>query len=506
MTPENQDHQPDETVILGQSTQPFQGQAQQAANKKYEIIRPLGKGGFAWVYLVKNLDLDRMEAIKILSSELNDEEVLDRFVKEARISANFNHQNIITIFEVQRSGYWAPFIVPEKLKQRHQEPFTYFTMSFVEGFTASAMLKKHGQIPLRKVLKIAIGATNALDYAHSKAVTHRDIKPENILVNRQGEAILMDFGIAKAANQTRKTAAGTFMGTARYVSPEQAMGHEVDGRADLYSLGITLYELIAGRSPFDSDEWMTVLYQHIHEAPPSPSEFVPDLDRDFQNVLLKLLEKDPKARYQSAKELLPALMMIYTRLGGEEYGTEALEQIATRADILKQPTPSDLHSNIPVRRAAKQEKLRPQEKQAEETPKPKRNWTLPAFLAAAVIIIAAVLIPWLLPKAEVPPEDPNVSQTTENPNETVVAPGQLFVSVFPSGELTQITDSSGQLIDLAARTLPQTLSLPPGSYELAVSYKDESRLKRVLVKEGETVRNHFYFEIDESAYLLEDLK
>lgn len=497
MTQEDpQNKKADETLILGQSTLPYKGPENKNTKKKYEIIRPLGRGGFAWVYLVKNLDLDRLEAIKILASELDDDEVLDRFVKEARISANFNHQNIITIFEVQRDGNWGPFIAPEKIQDRHNEPFTYFTMSYVEGNTAAALLKKLKTIPLRKVLKMAIGAANALDYAHSKAVTHRDIKPENMIIDRHGEAILMDFGIAKAANQTRKTAAGTFMGTARYVSPEQAMGSDVDGRSDLYSLGITLYELAAGRPPFNADEWMTVLYQHIHETPPPLSDFVPEMDRDFQHVIHKLLEKAPKDRYQTAKELLPPLISIYNRLGGDEYGTEAMNQIATRADILKQATPSDLRSHPPVRKGAEKEKLQPAKKQ--ETPKQPKSRFSPWFvILPAIILTLSVAFYFFLKPAPVI-EGPLVPPKMEK--------GQLYISVFPEGTIRNIVNEKGERLPIKDPQLPQLLDLPPGHYTIDISHRNQSKSVNTFVETGSKKETHAYFEVDESTYLLEDLK
>lgn len=497
MTPEQDLNNADETIILGQSTLPIRESSPVQTRKKYEVIKPLGKGGFAWVYLVKNLDLDRLEAIKILSFELEDEEVLDRFVKEARISANFNHQNIITIFEVRKDGSWDDFIVPDKIKNRHHEPLTYFTMSFVEGQTAASIIKKDEKMPIRKVLKLALGTAKALDYAHSKAVIHRDIKPENILVDRLGEAIVMDFGIAKAANQTRKTAAGTFMGTARYVSPEQAMGNDVDGRSDLYSLGITLFELITGRPPFDSDEWMTVLYQHIHEIPPTPSSFLPNMDRDFQNVLLKLLEKDPKDRYQTARELLDPLLNIYTRLGGEEYGTEALDQIATRADIMNQSTPSNLESHPPIRKGAVKEQLEARKPSPQlVSPKKAHRPRLIVSLSVLSIVVLIAGLWWFTKKEPIQPQPP----------EPVLLTGSLYLSAFPGGKLVRLEREDGQQVPIKKPVLPCRYELQEGTYSLVISHGNRNKTLKTYVQQGKTQQAHVFFEVDESDYLLEDLK
>ncbi|PIE90389.1 MAG: hypothetical protein CR997_06260 [Acidobacteria bacterium] len=473
-----------ETLIINNSSQLPESSGFQTGPAKYEVVRLLGRGGFASVYLVKNLDLDRLEAIKILSGDLMDSEVLERFVKEAKISANFNHQNIITIYEVRQEGDWDAFIVPDKIKERHREPFTYFTMSYVEGRTAAQLIKKEGCLSTKRVLKIAIGATKALDYAHSKAVIHRDIKPENIIVNRAGEAIVMDFGIAKAANRTRKTAAGTFMGTARYVSPEQAMGKDVDGRSDLYSLGITLYELAVGKAPFDSEEWMTVLYQHINEKPTAPSEIVDGFDRDFQNIILKLLEKSPKNRFQNAKELIPLFEGIYNRLGGDEYGTEALEKIATRADTYLDSQPSELRS--PPKRV-KPQKERPILKKNKRRTK---LWILPVL--AILISLAA----WYAVSRHKP----------VMPTEPVIPNGQIYLTVFPSGYLAELQNEHDRVVELQSGKLPQLLELQEGRYRVRIKHGNQQKILDTFIEANQKTRLHTHFEVDPEDYLLEDLK
>jgi serine/threonine protein kinase len=470
---------------------------------KYEILRELGKGGFAWVYLVRNLDLDRMEAIKVLSSKLDESEMVERFVKEARIAANFNHQNIVTIYEVQKAGKWAHFKVPAKISERHPEPFTYFTMSFVEGNTATNIIKSMGKIPERKAIRIAIDTLMALDYAHGKGVIHRDIKPDNILVDRKGTAIVTDFGIAKAANQTRLTAAGTFMGTARYVSPEQALGQEIDGRSDLYSLGIALYEMVTGKVPFDSDAWMTVLYQHINEVPAPPETFHAEIDRDLQRIILRMLEKRPEKRFQSARECADALNRLFQRLGGEDLRTEAMDRIGTRPDLLA-PDGTRATDYVAAKAAAgkMEPPIRSQSLVVEATPglaevqgSNRRLW----FPLALTAVAATVVLLWffLSPKPSPPP-------LADKP-----LLGQLLVSAFPRGEISQLFRIEGerkQSENLTQRATPLWLDLPAGEYEILVSYEGFHHKKTVIVRGEGISRVHVEFQVESERFLLEDMR
>ena len=463
---------------------------------KYEVIKSLGKGGFAWVYLVRNLALDRLEAIKILNSELTeDEEVLNRFVKEARLSANFNHQNIVMVYEVQKLSDWALFSVSEKIKGRHKEPFAYFTMSFVEGDTATNLIKKQGRLSQVQAVSIARNMASALDYAHGKGVVHRDIKPDNVLVNRKGQGIVMDFGIAKAADQTRKTAAGTFMGTARYVSPEQAMGKEIDGRSDIYSLGITLYELVTGNVPFSSDQWMTVLYQHINEPPPAPEKYYEGIDRDLRAVILKMLEKKPEDRYQTARELLEALNGIHRQLGGAPRQTEALDHIETRRDFAPEQNTSATEM---VQGTAPPVRTKVEGKSPLRGKSKKKPFLVPMGVLALAALAAIVYFAMIRPAPEPP---------TKPPPTVPVTTSTLLVSAFPTGELIKILDDQGEEIAVEKATLPQFLTLPEGTYSLFISYQGQTmKMEAHVLNDVPLSKTNAEFPIEESRFLLEDMQ
>ena len=497
------DNQTQETVILTQnevvSEKPKKARpVEDDGNVKYEIIRSLGKGGFAWVYLVRNLSLDRLEAMKILNSELNeDEDVINRFVKEARISANFDHPNIVTLYEVEKRGRWDIFKAAPEIMERHKQPFAYFTMSFVEGETATNLIKNKGRLDQVHAIRIAMNTCAALNYAHDKGVIHRDIKPDNILVDRQGKGIVMDFGIAKVMDQTRQTAAGTFMGTARYVSPEQAMGKDIDGRSDIYSLGIALYELATGNVPFNSDQWMTVLYQHINEPPPAPETFYGDIDRDLRSIILKMLEKKPEDRFQTAVEVLRALTTVYRALGGSDLHTEHLDQIATRRDYLNGGSPTEVTEMVMPKR--KEPPVRTTQVKARE-----QGGKGPMVAVVGVLsIVLAVALFFVLKPEEKPPVDPDPDIKPI----PVKADGRLLISAFPRGQILEIFDDQGQAIEVEKSELPQILTLPEGSYRLIISYQGRTREETGYVSASLPLsRVNAEFEVEDEMFLLEDMR
>jgi branched-chain amino acid transport system substrate-binding protein len=248
---------------------------------KYEIQAEIGKGGMGIVYLGYDPLLDRQVAIKVLAPHLVWEEgFVERFLREARAAARIKHPNIVTIHDVGQEG----------------DQF-YFVMEYLEGQTLAECVRQQGPLPLGEVDRILRPVADALDYAHQHGLVHRDIKPGNIVIGPTGQVTLTDFGIARAAQETRLTTAGTIMGTPEYMSPEQAWGEEVDYHTDLYSLAVVAYEMLSGRVPFRGTTPHAVLYKQIHEPPPQIQEARPNLPASVDVVLARALSKEPSKRY-----------------------------------------------------------------------------------------------------------------------------------------------------------------------------------------------------------------
>jgi len=261
---------------------------------RYEIRELIGEGAMAQVYKAYDPQIGRTLACKILKEERSlDEEYVSRFMREAKAAGAFVHPNIVTVYDVGRLGE-RPYIIIE----------------LVDGTPLDEVLGDSPKLPMTQALSIGIQLAKALDYAHAQGVVHRDIKPSNILLLPDGHDIkIADFGIAHIdePDATRHTQAGTVLGTPQYMSPEQVMGARVDGRADLFSVGVILYQLFAGRRPFNADTMATLLYQITREEPPPLGEVAPDVPVGLQHIVDKLLSKAPDRRFQSGSELANAL-------------------------------------------------------------------------------------------------------------------------------------------------------------------------------------------------------
>jgi tRNA A-37 threonylcarbamoyl transferase component Bud32 len=261
---------------------------------RYEFLRTLGKGGFASVYKVRNRALDRVEALKVLSDELtSDHEFLERFSVEARICASFSNPNIVTIFELQRV-----------------DRFFYFTMQHVDGPPLSRFVKPENRLPEARVVEITTQVADAIQYAHDKGVIHRDIKPDNILLDPEGVPYVTDFGIAKSDRGLTQTRTGLFLGSPYYASPEQSGGLQMDGRTDIYSLGVTLYALLSSRHPHEGENAVSIMAKKLTEDPMPLSFFNPDVDPRLVAVIDRALDRDPERRFQQANDMAEALRSV----------------------------------------------------------------------------------------------------------------------------------------------------------------------------------------------------
>lgn len=263
---------------------------------RYQINELIARGGMAEVYSATDLRLGRKVAIKILRADLAaDSTFLTRFRREAQAAAALNHPSIVAVYdtgEESRPGDTKGIALP------------YLVMEYVDGTTVRDLLRRGKRLIPERALEITLGVLDALSYSHKHGIIHRDIKPGNVMITRQGEIKVMDFGIARALADTSATmtSSQTIMGTAQYISPEQAKGGLVDARSDIYSTGVLLYELLTAKPPFTGDSPVSIAYQHVSEPPTPPSEIEPQIPPAMDLVVMKSLNKDPSLRYQTADE------------------------------------------------------------------------------------------------------------------------------------------------------------------------------------------------------------
>jgi serine/threonine-protein kinase len=258
---------------------------------KYRVESLLGTGGFAWVFKGYDPELEIPVAIKVLKPQFaGDSTLVERFRREASTAARLRHPNIIKIYAVGREG-----------------DAVYFVMDFLPGGLADK-LEATPSLPEDYVIRIGIDVARALGFAHREGVIHRDIKVDNILFDSHGNAVVADFGIARAVSgYTQQTGTNMVVGTPQYFAPEQARAKPLDGRADIYSLGVTLFRASTGRLPFEGDDWYEIARQHVEERPPIPREINPAITPEFERVMLRCLEKSPDDRPSSGEELAQEL-------------------------------------------------------------------------------------------------------------------------------------------------------------------------------------------------------
>jgi serine/threonine-protein kinase len=302
---------------------------------RYEIGDLLGRGGMAEVHIGRDTRLGRTVAVKMLRPDLaRDPSFQARFRREAHSAASLNHPSVVAVYDTGEDQFAG-------------NPVPYIVMEYVEGSTLRDLLASGNKLVPERALEIVDGVLGALAYSHQQGIVHRDIKPANVMLTRAGEVKVMDFGIARAVADAGATMTQTsaVIGTAQYLSPEQARGEQVDARSDLYSTGCLLYELLTGRPPFVGDSPVSVAYQHVREEPVPPSSVDADVPRSADAIVLKALAKDREARYQTADEMRAD---IAAALAGRPVAapvpppaTQQMDRTSVIAGTTTFPTPSD---------------------------------------------------------------------------------------------------------------------------------------------------------------------
>ena len=307
----------------------------EALAQEYELLEELGRGGMAIVYRARDRQLEREVAIKVLPFSLAfDAEFVERFQREARTAARLEHPNIIPIYRVGRAGR-----------------VIYFVMKLLRGQALSRILTARGALTPLEIRHLLVPTGSALGFAHRHGIVHRDIKPDNIMFDEHGHPVLTDFGIAKAASGTRLTGTGMSIGTPHYMSPEQARAQQLDGRSDLYSLGVVAYQCLTGHVPFDGEDAFSIGYKHIMEGLPEPPLETTEARKLF-TVIQRMLAKKPEERFQSAEDLVrqleggrPSVTLLEMDPGAGSTLALTAAQAAQIASM--QHTPPDAAKTIP---------------------------------------------------------------------------------------------------------------------------------------------------------------
>lgn len=411
---------------------------------RYRVDALIGEGGVARVYRGTDTTLERRVAIKILRPELSDQaDVVARFRREAHAAAKLNHPNIVQIYDtgVDEGRY-------------------YIVMEYLPEMNLKEVIKRYAPLPLHKVVEVAIACSEALAYAHRMGIVHRDVKPHNVLFTDDGRAKLSDFGIAAAAGEAGLTADGKVLGSAHYIAPEQAQGAEAGPQSDVYSLGVTLYEALTGRTPFDGQTAADIAAQHLREAPPSPRSLNPEIPPAAEFVVTKAMARDLARRYRSADEMLLDLRKLERGLDLDQTGvltpTPEATMVLPRAGQPSRP-PAPAYTEPPRPPTPPPVRTRPEPSGGANAALAGVGIGLLALLVivAVVFLVRAAFYPHTGPTMV---EVPNVKGLTEAEARAEIERRGLVVGRVdreysderPAGEVIDQTPASGQTVPTAS--------------------------------------------------------
>lgn len=431
-------------------------------NNRYALERQIGAGGMATVWLADDRLLGRKVAVKILSDRYaSDPGFVERFRREASAAASLSHQNIVTVYDRgEAAGSY------------------YIVMEHLPGPDLKAIIRQHGRLEPRHSVDAALQILAALSAAHRRDLIHRDIKPQNVLVSHDGHLKVTDFGIARAGDEADVTEAGSVIGTAQYLSPEQARGADVTTASDCYSVGVVLYEMLTGRVPFDGDKPVAIAMRQVHEPPIAPKLIVPTIPDDLNAIVMKALEKRPSNRYRTAEEFTQALLAIRPSLGAPAQTTQVLPAVAVeqRTEVLNPSAPAPVptaHARGERATRTVMQTGRPTPPPPDPTPKRRRLWAA-AIIAALVVAtglglalftdigragIAVPSVSGLTPdaaKLALIEQGLKVSSETETRADPTIATGFVIGTDPPQGS----TVKKGALIRLIVSSGPKLLVVP----------------------------------------------
>ena len=417
---------------------------------RYEVRSMIGRGGMAQVHLGFDTRLSRVVAIKMLRTDLARDSIFQtRFRREAQAAASLNHPNIVAVYDTGEEDVTTP--------DGSTVSVPYIVMEYVEGHTVRDLLAGGAPVPIDEAVEIISGVLSALEYSHVHGLVHRDIKPGNIMLTNTGKIKVMDFGIARALTDSQATMTQTnaVVGTAQYLSPEQAHGDPVDARSDIYSTGCVLFELLTGQPPFKGDSAVAVAYQHVSEIPPKPSSITSDVPDSIDRVVLKALAKNRDDRYSSAEEMRAdlnraargALVMAPETDSWQAPATQVMSPATMTMPAATMPPPAPAYDTQTLARIDT----------LEEEPKKKR-WPIALLIVVALAMIGG-LVWWFAtnsaePEVEQVPVPTVVGQTQEQAIATLKEAGLEFAiasteasSEIPANSVISSNPEAGTIVD-----------------------------------------------------------
>lgn len=473
---------------------------------RYEVRSLIGRGGMAEVHLGFDTRLHRIVAIKMLRIDLARDSIFQaRFRREAQAAASLNHPNIVAVYDTGEEVITAP--------DGRGVSVPYIVMEYVEGHTVKELLADGTPVPIDEAVEIVSGVLSALEYSHAAGLVHRDIKPGNIMLTTDGKVKVMDFGIARALadSQATMTQTNAVVGTAQYLSPEQARGEQVDARSDLYSTGVVLFELLTGRPPFRGDSAVAVAYQHVSAIPPTPSSITPDVPEALDRVVMKALAKNRDDRYSSAAAMRADLIRAargadVNAPATQVWAAAAANDGATQTLAMAPPPPPDYTG--PTRTGAQAASPTAtmtavgQEGEGEGDPentgkKKKTGWIIALVILAVALVAGGIALAMNMNREpdQVAVPDGLIGLSQSEAQAKVEAAGLVWAvsedtvasDDVKEGDVAKVDPAEGKMVD-AGSTVTATLSSGSASVEVPdVAKMTQAQAREAIEGKGLTV-------------------